>query len=265
MRNGIMELVERAPSNVNVLVVAAAGMPSLGSLSRFISGLNHPDEWIDFESGDHVQTSKLKSRHGLLLLMSSTKGSIVVNMKREAKLMNITCPQHALTIGEVKDILTHLHSKRTTVQKKREVVPAGSNGASLNGSTHHEIAEESPVEVTPPRVEVLPVQTPVPSIPVDLMSTLKQMQDLVANEQLLNEDNARLRQDIEALQIRHGETERLLNLAKEEVANKDAQLSEAEQKLEAQKSKMSSLTTQLDNMRKVLGTIEGLVASSKRI
>lgn len=260
MRDGIMEQIVNIPSDVRVLVIGSSGIPDLKSLNRIIGMLNHPDDWIDCECEDHVPTCRLKSRHGLLLIMSSTKGPVLANLKKAARGMNIPYLNQALTTGEVKQILNHLHEKRAVPSKKLGVSKNDPNSSAVNGSVHQEI--EVSTIAPPAQIDIPPSQVPQRSVPSDLMAMAKQMEDLVASEQLLTEENARLLKAIQELQA---EKDHCLMAALEDVASKERQFAEEKAKSQMQKLQIEGLNNQLDHMRKALDSIGGLVVSAKRI
>lgn len=266
MREGIMEQIAGIPSDVRVLVIGASRIPDLSGFNQTIGRLNHPVDWIDCECEDHIPTSRLKSKHGLLLIMSSTRGPVLVNMKKAARAMNIPYLNQALTTGEVKQVLNHLYTKRSLPHKKKEVDQNGSaNGSVLEGSVNQELKATPLPVIVSPQVEVPLARVPLQSTPGDLASTLKQIQDLAANEQLLAEENIRLTNDLRDLQNSNAEKELSLKAALEEIENLKRQIVKMEKRSGVQKSEIEGLEMRISNLKKVTDSIEGLAVSAKRI
>ncbi len=142
MREGILnQLPKTLPKEKVVLVVGPDDFRGLNQVKSLIETMNRGGEWIRGEFRAQVPESQVSARVGVVLTMVATNHGTLSNMRRAAKQAGACCPNQALTIGEVKDIIGALADIRNgAAQTTAPPVEANGNGLHpvLNGAAQYQ-------------------------------------------------------------------------------------------------------------------------------
>lgn len=138
MREGIIEqLPGIIPEDKVVMVVGPESFSGLNFLKSQIQELNRNDKWIRAEFRAEVSDSQVSGKVAVLLTMYGMNHGTLANMRRAATALKICCPNQALTVSEVKEILPILNNLRNGLDQS-----SPKNGAA-NGNGVHSVSGKS--------------------------------------------------------------------------------------------------------------------------
>ncbi len=132
MREGILEqLPTTLPKDKVVMVVGPEDFHGLNYLKSQIQEMNRGEKWIKAEFRTEVSDSQVSDKVAVLLTMYAMKHGTLANMRKAATALKICCPNQALTVSEVKEILPILDNLRKGLGR-----PLPQNGARNENGDH---------------------------------------------------------------------------------------------------------------------------------
>jgi len=260
------------PADGKILIVGPADAHGMNIVAGLVADHNRSGTWIDFERRKKYTGTEVTPRYNLVLVLNQTDRTGVDAIRRSARGLHIPCSNLAITIGEIKQLIPALASRR---QKPAPIQAV----AVINGHDHTPHEETSPAVSAEPHGSIpahsgaiaLPAVTP----PIDAFTVLEEFKariepvqlaviQLIDENRTLREQTSRLEQEVqkqraggEALDKAHTENAELTSMnASLEQDNQQlqttlAQLRERVQLLEAEskQAQTAKLTIQAERDR----------------
>lgn len=231
MRNGIEEQLPKSfPRDKVVLVVGPEDGHGFNALKSKIDQLNRAGDWIRTEFRTSLAESRVTEKVAVILTMNNTKEGPLVNARKAARRLGIHCPHHALTIGEVKNVLDMLAERR----EKPSQPPA-------NGDGHLKL--EAAVETVRPVNDVDTATAPIEREAGARLSDENPKSPLSETKELLVMELGEL---IETLNNARNSIESLDIGAEEEIARLRSQLDTLHANFQGKDREITDLRSELD-------------------